>query len=133
MGQNTQRVGILAAGAPAPVGPYSQAIRAGDFLFTSGLIAFDLKTGALVAGDVRDQARQCFSNVEQILKAGGAEISDVVQLNVYLADLSEWPAMNDICKEAFKTEPYPARTTVFPSILPPGARILIDVVAYKPQ
>ena len=124
--------GISSPSAPPAVGPYSQAVRAGDFVFLSGLIALDPATSKLIDGGISEQADRCFKNLSNILKSADAQLADVVQFNVYLASLEDWPVMNEACKKFFVADPAPARTSVFPAILPPGARILMDAVAYKP-
>jgi 2-iminobutanoate/2-iminopropanoate deaminase len=115
--------------APQAIGPYSQAIRAGQFLFVSGQIPVDPATGELVQGSIGDQARRALQNVGEILKAGGASFQQVVRATVYLADLADFPAMNEVYASFF-TVLQPARSTVQAARLPKDARIEIDVVAF---
>jgi 2-iminobutanoate/2-iminopropanoate deaminase len=118
-------------GAPAAIGPYSQAVRSGGFLFTAGQIGLDPATGELVGTDVESQARRVFRNLAAVLAAAGAGFGDVVKTTVYLADMTDFAAVNAIYAEHFVT-PYPARSTVEAGGLPKGARVEIDVVARLP-
>jgi len=115
-------------GAPAAIGPYSQAVRSGGFLFTAGQIGLDPATGELVGPDVESQARRVFRNLAAVLAAAGAGFGDVVKTTVYLADMADFATVNAIYAEHFVT-PYPARSTVEAAGLPKGARVEIDVVA----
>jgi 2-iminobutanoate/2-iminopropanoate deaminase len=115
--------------APAAIGPYSQAIRAGDFLFVSGQIPLDPATGALVDGDVRAQTRRVLENVSAIVAAAGASLGRVVKTTVYLVDMSDFPAMNEVYAGFFQA-PAPARATVQVGRLPKDVRIEIDAVAH---
>jgi 2-iminobutanoate/2-iminopropanoate deaminase len=120
---------IATPSAPAALGPYSQAIRAGQFLFVSGQVPIDPATGSLVTGPIADQARRSLQNIGEILKAGGASFSQVVRTTVYLADLADFPAMNEVYATFF-TAPQPARSTIQAAKLPKDARIEIDVIAF---
>lgn len=120
---------ITTSDAPAAIGPYSQAIRAGDFLFLSGQIPLDPATGKLVEGSVGDQTHRVLRNLDAILKAAGASFAQVVKTNVYLADMSDFAAMNDIYGTYFPA-PYPARATIQAARLPRDVRVEIDLVAY---
>ena len=120
---------ISTPSAPAALGPYSQAIRAGQFLFVSGQAPIDPATGNLVTGTIADQARRALQNVGEILKAGGSSLSQVVRTTVYLADLADFPAMNEVYATFF-TAPQPARSTIQAAKLPKDARIEIDVIAF---
>ena len=124
-----QREEIRTAGAPAPVGPYSQAIRAGDWLFASGQIPLDPATGKIVTGEIEDEARQVLTNLKAVLLAGGSGLDRVVKATVYLTDLSLFPRVNAIYAEYFSVEPAPARVTVGVASLPLGARVEIDAIA----
>jgi len=115
--------------APAAIGPYSQAIRAGNFLFVSGQIPLDPATGALVDGDVRAQTRRVLENVSAIVAAAGATLGRVVKTTVYLVDMSDFPAMNEVYAGFFRA-PAPARATVQVGRLPKDVRIEIDAVAH---
>ena len=120
---------ISTPSAPAALGPYSQAIRAGQFLFVSGQVPIDPATGNLVTGTIADQARRALQNVGEILKAGGSSFSQVVRTTVYLADLADFPAMNEVYATFFSA-PQPARSTIQAAKLPKDARIEIDVIAF---
>ncbi|MBI4956671.1 MAG: RidA family protein [Myxococcales bacterium] len=115
--------------APAAIGPYSQAIRAGELVFCSGQIPLVPGTSALVPGDVRDQTRQVLSNLEAVLAAAGARLADVVRTTIYLTDLGNFQAVNEVYGEFFGAEP-PARATVGVAALPRGAAVEIDAIAY---
>ncbi len=118
--------------APKPIGPYSQAIIAGDFIFTSGQIPIDPKTNQLVQGDIKEQTKQVLENLKAILEEAGVTFDDVVKVTVYMKDLNEFSAMNEIYSEYFKNSP-PARTTVEVSRLPRDVKIEIDLIAVKKQ
>ena len=111
------------------MGPYSQAIRAGQFLFVSGQVPIDPATGELVGGSIADQTRRAFENVGAILQAGGASFQNVVRTTVYLADLSDFASMNEVYATFF-TPPQPARSTIQAARLPRDARIEVDVIAF---
>ena len=114
--------------APKAQGPYSQAVRAGGLLFVAGQIPLDPLTGDLVGGDVVAQARRVLDNIGAVLKAGGLSFADVVRTTVFLADLEDFAAMNQVYGTYF-TEPYPARATVQVARLPRDVRIEIDAIA----
>lgn len=124
-----RREAIRTNEAPAPVGPYSQAIRAGQLLFASGQIPLDPATGKLVPGEIEDEARRVLANLEAVLRAGGSGLDRVVKATVYLTDLSLFPRVNAVYAEFFSTEPAPARVTVGVASLPLGARVEIDAIA----
>ena len=114
--------------APQAIGPYSQAIRAGNMLFVSGQGHLDPATGALVAGDVAAATRRVMENLGAILKAAGASFDNVVRTTVYLADMADFAAMNAVYGEYF-SDPAPARTTIQAARLPKDLRVEIDVIA----
>ena len=114
--------------APAAIGPYSQAIRAGSLLFVSGQVPLDPATGQIVDGDIAAQTHRVFRNISEILKAAGASFEHVVRTTVFLADMNDFGAMNQVYGDYF-TAPAPARATVQVSRLPKDARIEIDVIA----
>jgi 2-iminobutanoate/2-iminopropanoate deaminase len=114
--------------APAAIGPYSQAIKAGNFLFLSGQIPLDPATGNLVEGGIEPQTRQVFKNIEEILKAAGTTFDAVVSATVYLADMNEFAKMNEIYDTYFSS-PAPARATVQVARLPRDCRVEIQVIA----
>ena len=120
---------FLAADVPLPAGAYSPAVRAGDFLYASGQVPRDFRTGSLVGTTVEEQAQQVLANVREVLAAGGASLADVVSATIYLENEQDWPAVNDIWKAAF-TAPYPSRTTVGARLR--GILIEVSVVAYRP-
>ena len=115
--------------APAAIGPYSQAIRAGDFVFVSGQIPLDPATGALVDGDVRAQTRRVLENLSAIVQAGGGSLDRVVKTTVYLVDMNDFPAMNEVYATFFGA-PAPARATVQVGRLPKDVRVEIDAVVH---
>jgi len=122
------REAVSTPSAPAAIGPYSQAIRSGPLLFVSGQIPLDPETGKLVDGDIAAQTRQVFKNLGEILKAGGASFDNVVRATVYLADMNDFPVVNEIYA-TYVTSPAPARATVQAARLPRDARIEIDLIA----
>jgi 2-iminobutanoate/2-iminopropanoate deaminase len=117
--------------APKAIGPYSQAVRAGQLLFASGQIPTDPGTGAIVEGDVAAQTRRVLDNLGAVLKAAGLSFADVVRTTVFLADMNDFAAMNDVYGKYF-SEPYPARATVQVARLPKDARVEIDLIASFP-
>ncbi len=122
---------ILTQSAPAPIGPYNQAIRAGDYLFCSGQIALDPATGEIVGGtDAGAQTKQVMSNVAAVLSAAGASFSQVVKTTIFLIDMDDFATVNDAYGAAFGTGPAPARSTVAVAALPRGVRVEIEVTAY---
>ena len=121
---------IETAQAPAPVGPYNQAVRAGNLLFCSGQIALDPASGSLVgAGDVALETRQVLANLLAVLDAAGAKPSQVVRTTVFLADLADFATVNGLYAEVFGAGVSPARACVQVAALPKGARVEIDAIA----
>ena len=121
---------IETAQAPAPVGPYNQAVRAGNLLFCSGQIALDPASGSLVgAGDVALETRQVLANLLAVLDAAGAKPSQVVRTTVFLADLADFATVNGVYAEVFGAGVSPARACVQVAALPKGARVEIDAIA----
>ncbi len=120
---------ISTPAAPAAIGPYSQAIRAGEFLFVSGQIPLDPATGAVVEGDVRVQSRRVLENLRAIVAAAGGSFAGVVKTTVYLADMNDFPALNEEYGKFFGA-PAPARVTVQVSRLPKDVRVEIDAVVH---
>jgi 2-iminobutanoate/2-iminopropanoate deaminase len=116
--------------APKAAGAYSQAVRAGQFLFISGQIPIDPASGDLVAGDIRAQTRRVLENLKAIVTADGLPLTAVVRTTVYLADMSEFAAMNEVYSSFF-TAPYPARATVQVARLPRDVGIEIDAIALR--
>ena len=125
----SNRTVVTAANAPGAIGPYSHGIRAGNLLFTSGQIALDPKSGQMVGqGDVAAETRQVMANLQAVLEAGGSSLSAVVKTTIYLADMGDFAAVNQVYGEYFGAEA-PARSTVQVARLPRDARVEIDAVA----
>ena len=118
--------------APAPIGPYSQGIRAGSTLYCAGQVPLDPRTGQLVSGGVAEQTRRALDNLFGVLRANDLAAEDVVKTTVFLSDIADFPAMNEVYATYFPGRA-PARTTVQVSGLPRGARIEIDAIAVAPQ
>ena len=116
--------------APGAIGPYSQAIRVGDFVYTSGQLPIDPSTGAFPDGGIKEQTRQALQNVKAILEEVGLSMANVVKTTVFLADMNDFAEMNSVYAEFFK-EPYPARSAVAVKTLPKNALVEIEVVATK--
>ena len=124
---------IFTPGAPAPRGPYSPAVRAGDFIFVSGQVPIDPISGEVVSGDVKAETRRVLENIRINLGGCGATMADVVKCQVFLADIKDFAAMNEVYTEFFG-DSKPARTTVQAGALPlAGSKVEIDAVAYKPK
>ena len=121
---------VLTANAPAPIGPYSQAIRSGNELYVSGQIAIDPATGEVVAGDVMEQTEQVLKNLCAVVKQAGFEFEDIVKTTIYLMDMYDFTAVNTIYSKYFGVIK-PARSTVAVAGLPKGVRIEIDAIARK--
>jgi 2-iminobutanoate/2-iminopropanoate deaminase len=119
---------VSTEGAPKAIGPYSQAIAASGMLFCSGQIPLDPKTGEMVAGDVRAQAKRVMENLGAVLQAGGASFTSVVRTTIYLQDLKDFAAVNEVYGSYFPGAP-PARATVQVAGLPRGALVEIDAIA----
>jgi 2-iminobutanoate/2-iminopropanoate deaminase len=119
---------VSAADAPKAIGPYSHAIRAGELLFVSGQVPIDPATGNLIDGDITAQTRRVMDNLAAVLKAAGLSLQHVVRTTIFLADMSDFAAVNTVYGSFF-SEPYPARATVQVSRLPKDARVEIDAIA----
>jgi len=113
--------------APAAIGPYSQAVRAGDTVYFSGQIPLDPATGELVSADIATEARRVFDNLRAVSEAAGGSLDDIVRIGIYLTDLSDFAAVNAVMADYFQA-PYPARSTIQVSGLPKGARVEVDAV-----
>jgi 2-iminobutanoate/2-iminopropanoate deaminase len=122
------RQAVSTPAAPAAIGPYSQAIRAGSLVFVSGQIPLDPATGTMVEGDVAVQTHRVLGNLGAILEAAGSSLDRVVRATVYLADMNDFSAMNDVYATYF-APPAPARSTIEAARLPKDARVEIDVIA----
>ena len=114
--------------APAAIGPYSQAIKVGNLVYTSGQIPIDPATGVFVEGGIKEQTRQSLTNVKAILEEAGLTMKNVVKTTVFMADMNDFADMNAVYSEFF-AEPYPARSAVAVKTLPKGALVEIEVVA----
>ncbi len=115
--------------APKAIGPYSQAVRVGPFVFLSGQIPLDPNTGEVFTGDIAEQTRRVMENLSAVLRAAGASLSEVVRSTIYLTNLADFSKVNEIYGSYFPTEP-PARATVQVAALPRGASIEIDMIAH---
>lgn len=116
--------------APAAIGPYSQGISAGDFIFCAGQGGLDPATGKLVEGDVQAQARRTLENLKAVLEAAGSDLAHVVKTTVFLADMGDFKAMNEVYAQYFTGTP-PARSTIAAKALPLGALVEIECIAVK--
>jgi 2-iminobutanoate/2-iminopropanoate deaminase len=119
---------ISTKSAPAAIGPYSQAVRAGGMVFLSGQIPLDPATGQMIASDITAQTEQVMKNLAAVLEAAGCGFDDVVRTTIYLVDLADFQAVNDAYGRRFVSNP-PARATVQVAALPRGARVEIDAIA----
>jgi reactive intermediate/imine deaminase len=113
--------------APAPVGPYSQAVRVGDTVYLSGQIALDPVTGQLVEGGIEAQAHRAFQNLEAVARAAGGSLADCVKLTLFLVDIGDFAKVNDVMPQ-YLSQPFPARSTVGVASLPRGARFEVEAV-----
>jgi|TARA_B100001113_G_C20815211_1_gene494300 reactive intermediate/imine deaminase len=120
---------IFTEKAPKAIGPYSQGVVAGNTLYISGQVPLNPETSSLIEGDIASQAKQVISNIENICIEAGASLSDIVKLNIYLTDLSNFSDVNEVMQERF-AEPYPARATVEVAGLPLGVEIEMDAIVY---
>ena len=116
--------------APAAIGPYSQAVVAGELVFLSGQIPLDAERGRLVEGSIEDETRQVLKNLQAVLAAEGLGMDAILRTTVYLTDLGDFPRVNQTYAEFF-AEPFPARATVQVSALPRGAKVEIDAIAKR--
>ena len=114
--------------APAAIGPYSQAIRIGDFLYTSGQIALDPESGIFLSGEIEEETEQTLKNISAILQAGGVNFENVIKTTVYLSDLNDFTRMNQVYEKYFSKNK-PARACVQVAALPKGAKVEIDAIA----
>jgi 2-iminobutanoate/2-iminopropanoate deaminase len=124
------RKAITTDKAPRPIGPYSQAIVEGELLFLAGQGPLDPATGEEQLGDIRSQTRRTLANVKAILEAAGSSLDKVIRCNVYLKDIDDFAAMNEVYAATFAT-PYPARTTIQAGALPGGIAVEIECVARR--
>ena len=127
--QTVRRI-VSTDSAPQAIGPYSQAVQFGEWVFSSGQIPIDPLTGQFVEGGIAEQTEQVLKNLGEVLRAAGAGLQDVVKTTVYLADMGDFAAMNEVYGRFFPENP-PARSTVQAARLPRDARVEIDVIAIK--
>ena len=127
---NRNRTAITAEGAPQVIGPYAQAVVAGDLVFCAGQVGLDPASGRLVVGGIEAETARVLENISAVLAAAGLGLGDVAKTTVYLADLGEFVAMNAVYGRYFSA-PYPARATVGVAALPAGARVEIEAVATR--
>ena len=123
---------ITAPDAPAAVGPYTHAVRAGNLLFCSGQIPIDPRTGNLVGGTVADQAGRCLENLAAVCNAAGATLGDAVRLTVYTTEMASFKAINEVYESFFESDP-PARVAIGVAELPMGAKVEVDAVVAIPD
>jgi reactive intermediate/imine deaminase len=117
--------------APSAIGPYSQAVRAGNAVYFSGQIPLDPATGNLVEGDITAQTRRVFDNLRAVAEAAGGQLADIVRVGIYVTDLGNFAAVNAVMAEYFQ-QPYPARSTIEVSGLPKGAQVEVDAILVLP-
>jgi 2-iminobutanoate/2-iminopropanoate deaminase len=122
---DTSRRVVQTEGAPAPIGPYSQAVVAEGVLYCSGQVPLDPATGELIDGDIGDQARRCLESLDAVCRAAGTELSEAARIGIYLTDMSAFAKVNDVYATFF-VEPFPVRTTVGVAALPKGALVEMD-------
>lgn len=121
---------VYSANAPEPIGPYSQAIKAGNMLFISGQVAIQKPSGNLVLGNIVDESHQVMKNLEAVLTAGGMDFSNVVKTTIFLKDMNNFPKVNEVYGSYFTSQP-PARETVEVSRLPKDVNVEISCIAVK--
>lgn len=128
----SHKTSIFTKEAPSPVGPYSQAIRVDNLVFVSGQIPIDPIASKLIKGSLQEQTHRCMDNIKAILGAAGGSLKDVVRITIYLTDLANFSAVNEVYANYFDLHP-PARTTIQVAALPKGAAIEIDAIAHLPS
>ena len=121
---------ISTKSAPVPVGPYSQAVKVGEFIYVSGQVSMDSSTGKLVGASIEDQTRQCLENIKAILEVAGSSIDSVVKVSVFIKDMDEFQEMNKIYGQYF-TKNFPARSCVQVAKLPLDVKVEIEVIALQ--
>ncbi len=120
---------IQSDNAPAPIGPYSQAVKVGDTMYLSGQVPLDPARGELIDGDIDAMARRIFDNLAAVMAAAGGSLADIVKLTIYLVDLNDFAKVNAVMAEYFQ-EPYPSRATVAIAGLPKGAPVEVEAIAH---
>ena len=128
-----RKLAIRTDRAPKPGGFYSQAVKAGNFVFTAGLVGVDPRSGELVSGGIRGQVRQTLENIKAILEEAGTSLDNVIRVNAYLRDIGDFEAYNEVYSEYFDPDEPPARTTVEVGSFPGDIAVEIDVIAYIPE
>jgi 2-iminobutanoate/2-iminopropanoate deaminase len=128
--EESMRNAVVTEKAPKPIGPYSQAVFEGDLIFVSGQGCINPLTGKLELGDVRSETRRTFENLRAILQAAGSSLDHVLKCNVYLRDINDFAAMNEVY-QTFFSAPFPARTTIQAGALPGGIAVEIECTAKK--
>jgi 2-iminobutanoate/2-iminopropanoate deaminase len=123
-----ERQAVATDSAPAAIGPYSQAMRAGDLLFCSGQVALDPSSGELVKEDIEGQARRCLENLAAVAEAGGGSLAKAVRCTVYLTDMNDFARVNEVYAQFFGADDPPARVAVGVAALPKGADVEIDAI-----
>ncbi len=117
--------------APAAIGPYSQAVRAGEFVYISGQIPLDPETGELVGADMHSQLERVFDNLSAVAAASGGSLADAVRITIYLTDMGHFHLVNEVMAQ-YLSEPYPSRAAVGVAALPKGAAVEMDAILYRP-
>lgn len=130
--ENNDTIAVVSSEAPQAIGPYSQALRVGNWLFLSGQIPLDPKNGQLLEGDIAQQTEQVMNNIKEVLIASGAGFEHLVKTTLYLVDLADFDVVNQVYGR-YLHSPYPARSTVGVKELPKGAKIEIEAVARLPE
>lgn len=120
----------VSSDAPAPIGPYSQAVEVNNMVFCSGQIALDAKTGEVVKGTVVDQAEKVMANIQAVLKAAGLTFSNVIKTTIFLTDMNDFSSVNEVYSKFFRDAP-PARSTIAVAGLPKGVKVEIEVIAMR--
>lgn len=120
---------VVSPNAPKAIGPYSQAVKVGPWVFCSGQLGMDPETGELVPGGIEAETRQALTNLQHVLEAAGASLDHVVKVTVFLQDIGDFAKMNEVYSTFFRA-PYPARAAVQVAALPKGARVEIEAIAY---
>ncbi len=127
-----RRRAVESEAAPAAIGAYSQAVRVGEWLFLSGQVGIEARTGELVGGGIAAESEQVMRNLGAVLAAAGASFVDVLRMTIYLIDIADFAAVNEVYAR-FVEQPFPARVTVGVAKLPKGARVEIDAIAHLPE